>query len=419
MKKILMYASVLCTLILLANARADAITSGMIRLPDGLTKIESEAFMGCNTMTSLRIPASVSVIGRAAFMDCSHLSYVFMPETVSYIAEDAFSEVAQDVVFEVFPDTYAEKWVIDHDFSCIYASEINHTSRDYLYTFCDGQSVAIVRYSGSETECLRVPAEIDGYDVVRIGAGAFRDCAAKEIILPDTLQEIGFEAFYYAEATVIHIPESVVSIESEAFMCCDVEEVFLPAGVSAIGTNPFRGCRNLEKISVAEENAIYGVSNNALVSKADMKLISYPYALVGDTLTIPDGICIIGNTAFGYEGPCFTKLVIPDSVTEIQSSAFCFSQVEEVEIGGGVHTMGYGIFSYCDNLRNVTIKDGAACIGSGAFNHCEALETVVVPNSVQSIADDAFEYAYNVSFVADPDSYAAQYANAHGIMLED
>ena len=145
-----------------------------------------------------------------------------------------------------------------------------------------------------------------------------------------------------------------------------------------------------------------------------MELITMPFGLIGDTLTIPDGIKIIGYTAFGYEGPYIKTLIIPDSVEEIRSSAFAFSSVQHIEIGSGVRVME-GPFSYCGSLKTVTIKNGVTSIGSYSFDNCSHLETVAIPDSVTYIADDAFYNDLYVSFIANEGSYAVQYAEDHGI----
>lgn len=165
---------------------------------------------------------------------------------------------------------------------------------------------------------------------------------------------------------------------------------------------------------VVDGNPYFEMFNGALIRKETMELITMPFGLIGDTLTIPDGIKIIGYTAFGYEGPYITNLIIPDSVEEIRGSAFAFSSVQHVEIGGGIHEMG-SPFSYCSSLKTVVIKEGTTVIGSRAFDNCPSLETITIPNSVVEIGYDAFYNDLHVTFIANDNSYAAQYAENNGI----
>ena len=74
-------------------------------------------------------------------------------------------------------------------------------------------------------------------------------------------------------------------------------------------------------------------------------------------------------------------------------------------------------YSYNPALDEVKIPWGAERIESRAFAH-SGLKTICIPSSVTDIADDAFE-GTNVTIRAAADSYAREYADAHGIAWED
>ena len=58
-------------------------------LPEMITAIEEEAFMGCS-FTHIYIGESVKTIGARAFKDCTALVMISIPDTVTEIAQDAF-----------------------------------------------------------------------------------------------------------------------------------------------------------------------------------------------------------------------------------------------------------------------------------------------------------------------------------------
>lgn len=296
----------------------------------------------------------------------------------------------------------------------VYVPLANRQNGDYIYFVDENEKVTIVKYTGTESGELIVPDMINGYPVSYIGEKAFEQCSAKCVILPNTLEEIGTEAFYYAETTKIELPSNPVIIGYEAFMCTKIETMHIPSNATFREGNPFRGCRNLKQIMVDSDNKQYEIFEGALVNKSSMELIVIPYGLIGDDLVIPDGIKIIGDTAFGYESPKFSHLVIPDSVEEIKRSAFAFSPVQHITIGSGVKKMGYGSFAYCKSLSTVTIKEGTTFIGEGAFNNCENLKEIIIPNSVSKIAQNAFDNITMVKIITNPDSAAAKYATKYG-----
>ena len=68
------------------------------------------------------------------------------------------------------------------------------------------------------------------------------------------------------------------------------------------------------------------------------------------SITIPDSVTSIGNSAFGWCSG-LTSIVIPDSVTSI----------------------GVGAFYKCSGLTSVTIGNGVTSIDNYAFEDCSGL----------------------------------------------
>lgn len=61
-------------------------------IPEGVTRIETEAFLGCTSLTEIVIPEGVTRIGRGAFQACSSLTNITLPSTITSIGASAFSE---------------------------------------------------------------------------------------------------------------------------------------------------------------------------------------------------------------------------------------------------------------------------------------------------------------------------------------
>ena len=60
-------------------------------IPEGVTKISTSAFAGCEELTSVEIPAGVMKIGDEAFSECTSLTSIEIPASVTEIGRDAFS----------------------------------------------------------------------------------------------------------------------------------------------------------------------------------------------------------------------------------------------------------------------------------------------------------------------------------------
>ncbi len=68
----------------------EVLSYDQVRLPDGLTVVEPDAFRG-TAVTCVIIPESVRTIGAKAFADCTRLGSIVIPAGVQDIAADAFS----------------------------------------------------------------------------------------------------------------------------------------------------------------------------------------------------------------------------------------------------------------------------------------------------------------------------------------
>ena len=60
-------------------------------IPNSVTNIDSQAFLGCSGLTCIMIPNSVTSIGQSAFRGCSGLTNVTIPNSVTSISGSAFS----------------------------------------------------------------------------------------------------------------------------------------------------------------------------------------------------------------------------------------------------------------------------------------------------------------------------------------
>ncbi|MBE6752386.1 MAG: hypothetical protein E7556_07660 [Ruminococcaceae bacterium] len=61
-----------------------------VTIPDSVTIIGSNAFIGCTSLTNVTIPDSVTSIGDAAFYGCTSLTNVTIPDSVTIIGNFAF-----------------------------------------------------------------------------------------------------------------------------------------------------------------------------------------------------------------------------------------------------------------------------------------------------------------------------------------
>lgn len=174
------------------------------------------------------------------------------------------------------------------------------------------------------------------------------------ILLEDGTAEI-CSFVYEGEFSCAIIPDElngypVTSIGDYAFYgCSSLEEICIPDSVTSMGFNPFTGCEKLKEIKVSPEHPIFASIDGVLFNKTEKKLICYPEAIEENEYAIPDGILVIGESAFA---DCKLKeILIPDSVTVIEDNAFwSASFIREITIPGSVTSIGGRAFYACDYI---------------------------------------------------------------------
>ena len=84
-------------------------------------------------------------------------------------------------------------------------------------------------------------------------------------------------------------------------------------------------------------------------------------------------------------------MVIPDTVTEIDNSAFnTCEDLEYVYLPEGLTTISKQAFDYCDELAYVRVPDSVTDLGQWAFDDCPRLY-ISVPSSL-----DGFDSNYDI-----------------------
>ncbi len=286
------------------------------------------------------------------------------------------------------------------------------TYGDYEYSVRDDGTVEITDYNGS-AEKVDIPEKIDGKSVTSIGEYAFCNCTSfTSITIPDSVTSIGNDAFNGCTSlTSITIPSSVTSIRTRTFKgCANLTSITIPDSVTSIGWSAFGDCASLTSITIPDSVTSIGIEafcNCASITK----------------VTIPDSVVSIGGLAFS-DCTSLTSIIIPDSVTIInQFTFFDCKSLNAVNIPDGVTYVGEGAFSgtaICNNqtedvkyidkwlvdsdnsVTDVAVKDGTVGISCGAFSYCKQLKNISIPNSVKYVGEKAFYNCISLTNVVLP-----------------
>lgn len=216
---------------------------------------------------------------------------------------------------------------------------------DLLYTSYSDGTAELTGYNGIATELI-LPAEVDGYTLIRIGDGAFAECTT---------------------LTTLRTGETLTSIGNEAFYGCSaLATVEIGSNVTSVGYYAFEKTPWLD-------------------------------AYDGDFVVVGDGVLI------KYKGED-AVVTIPAGVRTTADAFFRNDTLVEVVLGPDMQSVGEYCFAYCSSLRLVRFNETLTEIGVGAFSYCESIQRIKVGGNVKIIGDSAFLYCISLRYAELGDS---------------
>ena len=327
--------------------------------------------------------------------------------TVSSIAPEAFAEIGgaggTSTVNESTVDTSTDPASVGSDKTeepgkTVSSSEPGEGESDYTYNALDDGTIEITGYSGS-AENIVIPAQIDGKSVTRIGNNAFEKSSAKEIVIPDSVTEIGSQAFSgCGKLTGVSIPNSVTTIRDRAFFDCNsLASITIPDSVTDIELQAFCNCTSLKSVTIPASvtdigDEAFGYYFNDIdeseIKKVDGFKINYVKNTYGHYYATKNGFS---------DEDCLLTNELDDGTLEISNYAGNSATYEipgEID-GKKVVRIGDSAFIDCTELTSVTIPDSVTDIRWRAFYNCVSLKSVTIPKSVIDIDNYAFGYYYD------------------------
>lgn len=362
-------------------------------------EIEPKTFAGCVSLKSIELPDSVKSIGKYAFEHCTSLESVIMNgvKTINSLAFQGCKNLAFVAMNSV---ERLEEWAF-------IGSGLTNVSLPTTLKF-----IGTKAFSGCNFESITIPDNIDVENIGdapfnsckklkkvvlpdnwnEIKSGMFSNCESlTDVKFPSVLKIIGESAFYGCGFTEVIIPDGVQEIGSHAFSSCKkLSNVNIPDSVKTIGRDAF--WRSPLSEIIIPENAT--VEKEAFSLSTNLRTISIPASVINTGVKFWDIFTTWIDALPGNFGCPELQTPYPNYPNNNRDTYHDFHNIDiilregatsipkEFMYNGGLH-----------EFKSITIPDSMKEIEDSAFFNV-GFETVTIPTDL--IVE---KYAFGHSFV--------------------
>lgn len=438
--------------------------------------IEQRAFVNCTNLVSLGETASITSIGSEAFNGCESLSSIDLSNCSSWPYASIFGN-CKNLKEIKLPSTLTE---IPNYLFC---GCTGLTSFDFTNITKIGSSA----FEGTGLTSVVIPASVkdiadntfkncnnlksvDLGNINSIGSSAFEGSNIDSLTIPATISSIGYNAFpeinyitinatkvpslgsSFGQNVVVLVPEEALNAYKTADVWKDFAGQIIAIGAkldydvkttaqdNAPGLLQQLDRNNLNNIvSLKVSGTINGydimlfrnkMDNLHHLDLSDADIVANPYEYYEGNCTQDS---ILGNYAFSELDKLIT-VKCPKSVKQIYGAFKNCNNLRSVVLPEQLEYIGKeedwgsgnGPFSNCVNLKNIifngckeignntfygcsaiqqiNIPEGVTRIGENAFYGCRSLESIIIPNGVETIEMSAFESCDNLRKINFPPS---------------
>lgn len=328
-----------------------------LHLPDTLVSIGSMALSGTG-LEEFEVPASVTKIGDGAFSDNRFLSLTVSEKNTAYKSDGFFLTTAdgKELTACAQGHTDAEKAGLEKAGGA--------EGEDPVFRLALPQGVERVRpFACSHMKFYGCLLELVLPDSLKeIGEEAFSSARIRRVVFGQGLETVEKKAFYYNELTELSLPSSLKRIGEGGFAANGIfREILLPDALESLGYGCFthykkegeedlycsrilvgKSLKTLDRHSfagafsrafeVSGGNETFSASEGFLLSRDGSVLVQCPDG-AGEKVMVPEGVKRLGSASF-YDSRTVTEIGLPDSVTSIAPSALADSARKSVVFSG-------------------------------------------------------------------------------------
>ncbi len=324
---------------------------------------------------------TVTVIGKEAFKNKTAVTSITIPDSVTEIGSDAFYNTG--ITSLTLP-----------------------SSLETLGTRIIGKT--------SVTE-ITIPKSLKNAGRTADGTGSYgalsRCTTLKKVVFEDGITTIPKVCYVCENLTEVVLPSSATTIDAYAFSgCSSLTSITIPENVTEINDDAFKGTA-LTSLTLPEGLETLGVG---VIANTSITEITIPKSLK------KAGMNSDGKGKFGALSRCdsLKKVVFEEGTTTILKACYYSPSITEVVIPSSVTAIDSYAFTACTGITEVILPTGVTEIGYQAFANNANLTKVVIYDKVATINSTAFEKSTQSKIIGYRKSKAETFAKDNGLTFE-
>ena len=388
-----------------------------------LTKIEDEAFYGCDSLE--RAPVTkVESIGEYAFYGCRILESLVLPETLTSIGESSFENCTNLKTIEINAD------IPGIPRYCFYGCrKLTKVSFDSESKTAKNSLKVVGAYAFSQCTTLEKMDFSSFHNLSQIGEGAFScDVSLLNVKLPDSLQKINKDCFELCSSlSILQLNSETVTQLGETIFGENLSEyvnIWVRDSVLADYATAYKEILDPEYGEGTAENLLGVVNDNIEVIKGvefeitdEGRILKHASKNLSGKYTVPEDTIAIADEAF-MDCTKLTQIVLPRGAS-IRLGDRCFKNCTgllTIQIYSAIPEWGEETFMNCTSASKLEIgatQDDPFIerIGTRAFKNCtgfNSLAAIEIRMSVRTLGAECFADCENLPAIGISANFKAQ-----------
>ena len=166
---------------------------------------------------------------------------------------------------------------------------------------------------------------------------------------------------------------------------------------------------NIDLIEQGDMRKVYSLRDSYHRSELTDVLMSAGINVFEQMTIVPNGFA---------KGLDIQTIEIPEPIKRIDNYAFKGSNIESITLPNTLQQLGYEVFSFFSKLNSLVIPDSVTHIDDSAFLSCSSLESVKLSNSLELISPYLFKQCMYLKHVSIPASVLSIGSNAFSMCYE-